>query len=73
MSPTELLGRMGADPEAVALRDSVDLVDEFGDTPLDEDEPVVTTGSDGLWTWAWEQGGIHGLDEGVLSRVSHGT
>ncbi|MEU5751299.1 DUF6461 domain-containing protein [Streptomyces sp. NPDC047829] len=73
LSPTELLGRMGADPETVALRDSVDLVDEFGDTLLDEDEPVVTTGSDGLWTWAWEQGGMHGLDEGVLSRVSHGT
>ncbi|MGW7433215.1 DUF6461 domain-containing protein [Streptomyces sp. NPDC054861] len=73
LSPTELLNRMGVDPETLALRNVVDLEDEFGDTLLDEDEPVVTTGSDGLWTWAWEQGGIHGLDEGVLYRVSQGT
>ncbi|MFF9853063.1 DUF6461 domain-containing protein [Streptomyces litmocidini] len=73
LSPTELLDRMGVDPESLALRDLVDLEDEFGDTLLDEDEPVVTTGSDGRWTWAWEQGGVHGLDEGVLSRVSRGT
>lgn len=71
--PTELLTRMGVDPETLALRDAVGLEDAFGDTLLDEDEPVVTTGSNGAWTWAWEQGGSHGLDERVLSKVSQGT
>jgi hypothetical protein len=73
LSPTELLTRMGVDPDTLALRDPMDLGDDFGDTLLDEDEPVVTTGTDGAWTWAWEQGGRHGLDERILSRVSQGT
>ncbi|MFD7324166.1 DUF6461 domain-containing protein [Streptomyces sp. NPDC059875] len=73
VSPTELLTRMGVDPDTLALRDPQDLVADFGDTLLDEDEPVVTTGTDGAWTWAWEQGGSHGLDERILSRVSRGT
>lgn len=73
LSPTELLTRMGVDPETLALRDAVDLEDDFGDFLLDEEEPVATTGTDGAWTWAWERGGSHGLDEGVLARVSHGT
>ncbi len=73
LSPIELLTRMGVDPETPALRDRLDLEDYFGDTVLDKDEPVVTTGVDGVWTWAWEQGGSHGLDEAVLSRVSEGT
>ncbi|MFF4653318.1 DUF6461 domain-containing protein [Streptomyces sp. NPDC001380] len=71
--PTELLTRMGVDPDTLALRDPLDLEDDFGDTLLDEDEPVVTTGTDGAWTWAWEQGGCHGLDERILSAVSRGT
>ncbi|MFD8590497.1 DUF6461 domain-containing protein [Streptomyces sp. NPDC059637] len=73
LSPTELLTRMGVDPHSLALRDPADLNDDFGDTLLDEDEPVVTTGTDGAWTWAWEQGGSHGLDRRVLSTVSQGT
>ncbi|BDM70900.1 hypothetical protein HEK616_43870 [Streptomyces nigrescens] len=73
LSPTELLARMGIGPDTLALRDPVDLADEFGDTLLDEDEPVVTTGTDGEWSWAWEQGGSHGLDERILRAVSHGT
>ncbi|AOP50367.1 DUF6461 domain-containing protein [Streptomyces lydicus] len=73
LSPVELLTRMGVDPETLALRDAAGLDDAFGDTLLDEDEPVVTTGTDGAWTWARELGGSHGLDEGVLSAVSHGT
>lgn len=73
LSPTDLLARMGIDPDALALRDPVGLHDEFGDTLLDEDEPVVTTGTDGVWSWAWEQGGSHGLDERILRAVSHGT
>ncbi|MFH8282516.1 DUF6461 domain-containing protein [Streptomyces antibioticus] len=73
LSPAELLTRVGVDPETLALRDRLDLEDYFGDTVLDEDVPVVTTGVDGAWTWAWEQGGSHGLDEAVLSRVSEGT
>ncbi|WP_409468858.1 DUF6461 domain-containing protein [Streptomyces sp. HC307] len=73
LPPTELLTRMGIDPDTLALRDSTELADDFGDTLLDEDEPVVTTGTDGAWTWAWEQGGSHGLDERVLSTVSQGT
>ncbi|WCD94288.1 DUF6461 domain-containing protein [Streptomyces sp. HUAS 31] len=71
--PQELLARMGADPDSVALRDETSLHDEYGDTLLDADEPVVTTGVDGAWTWAWEQGGMHGLDERILSAVSQGT
>ncbi|MFH0516909.1 DUF6461 domain-containing protein [Streptomyces sp. M41] len=73
LSPVELLNRMGADADTLALRDVADLDDDFGDTLLDEDEPVVTTGTDGAWTWAWEQGGGHGLDERILSAVSLGT
>ncbi|MGW2559279.1 DUF6461 domain-containing protein [Streptomyces sp. NPDC001514] len=73
LSPRELLTRMGVDPDTLALRDVIDLDDDFGDTLLDEDEPVVTTGTDGAWTWAWEQGGSHGLDERILSAVSRGT
>ncbi|MEU0966638.1 DUF6461 domain-containing protein [Streptomyces sp. NPDC005917] len=71
--PQELLTRMGADPGSVALRDKTRLYDEYGDTLLDDDEPVVTTGVDSAWTWAWEQGGTHGLDERILSAVSAGT
>lgn len=73
LSPAELLARMGADPEALALRDAEELVEDFGDTLMDEDEPVATTGTDGAWAWAWEQGGCHGLDARVLSAVSLGT
>ncbi|MEE1931278.1 DUF6461 domain-containing protein [Streptomyces sp. TRM 70351] len=73
LSPAELLTRMGVDTETLALRSLLDLEEEFGDTLLDEDEPVATTGVDGVWAWAWEQGGSHGLDGGVLSRVSRGT
>ncbi|MFE7135441.1 DUF6461 domain-containing protein [Streptomyces sp. NPDC057638] len=73
LSPVELLTRMGVDPETLALHDPLSWEDEFGDASLDEDEPVVTTGVDGAWAWAWEQGGRHGLDKDVLSRVSRGT
>ncbi|MFD8542297.1 DUF6461 domain-containing protein [Streptomyces sp. NPDC059649] len=73
LSPTDLLARMGIDPDTLALRDAAELADEFGDTLLDEDEPVVTTGTDGAWSWAWEQGGSHGLDERILRAVSQGT
>ncbi|MEV5318368.1 DUF6461 domain-containing protein [Streptomyces sp. NPDC052687] len=73
LSPAELLTRMGVDPETLALRDAVDLEDDWGDDLFDDEEPVVTSGIDGSWTWAWEQGGMHGLDEGILSRVSAGT
>ncbi len=72
LSPTELLTRMGVDPDTLALRDPMDLHDDFDDTLYDEDEPVVTTGTDGAWTWAWEQGGSHGLDARILSEVSRG-
>jgi hypothetical protein len=73
VAPAELLTRMGVDPETLALRDAIDLSDDLGDDLFDDDEPVVTTGSDGSWTWAWEQGGLHGLDERILSAVSLGT
>ncbi|MGW2550388.1 DUF6461 domain-containing protein [Streptomyces sp. NPDC001635] len=73
LSPTELLTRMGVDPDTLALRDPMDLHDDFDDTLYDEDEPVVTTGTDGAWTWAWEQGGSHGLDARILSEVSRGA
>ncbi|MFI2200301.1 DUF6461 domain-containing protein [Streptomyces sp. NPDC020192] len=73
LSPVELLNRMRVDPDTLALRDFAALNSEFGDSLLDEDEPVATTGTDGAWTWAWEQGGVHGLDERILSAVSRGT
>ncbi|MER6010218.1 DUF6461 domain-containing protein [Streptomyces bluensis] len=73
LSPEELLTRMGVDPTTLALRGMADLSDDFDDDLLDDDEPVVTTGIDKSWTWAWEQGGTHGLDERILSTVSAGT
>ncbi|MFE9634664.1 DUF6461 domain-containing protein [Streptomyces sp. NPDC006463] len=73
LSPREILTRMGVDPSTVALRDAMDLSDDFDDDFLDDDEPVVTTGTDGPWSWAWEQGGTHGLDERILRAVSTGT
>jgi len=73
VSPAELLTRMGVDPETLALRHAMDLADDLGDDLFDDDEPVVTTGIDGSWTWAWEQGGMHGLDERILSVVAVGT
>ncbi|WP_030382972.1 MULTISPECIES: DUF6461 domain-containing protein [unclassified Streptomyces] len=73
LSPVELLTRMGVDPETLAPRYSEALSDDFGDGFYDGDEPVVTSGVDGSWTWAWEQGGAHGLDEGIVSAVSVGT
>ncbi|MGW1892333.1 DUF6461 domain-containing protein [Streptomyces sp. NPDC002004] len=73
ISAVELLSRMRADHDTLALRDAASLNDEYGDTFFDEDEPVVTTGTDGAWTWAWEQGGMHGLNEQILSAASQGT
>ncbi|MFJ1549152.1 DUF6461 domain-containing protein [Streptomyces sp. NPDC088246] len=73
LSPVELLTRMGVDRGTLALRDGMDLSDDFGDDLLDDEEPVVTTGTDGSWTWAWEQSGVHGLEEQILSAVSVGT
>ncbi|MEU8687561.1 DUF6461 domain-containing protein [Streptomyces sp. NPDC048665] len=73
LPPEELLTRMRVDLTTLTLRDGTDLADDFGDDLLDDDEPVVTTGIDGSWTWAWEQGGTHGLDERILSAVSAGT
>ncbi|WP_244902886.1 DUF6461 domain-containing protein [Streptomyces ambofaciens] len=73
LPPAELLTRMGVDPETLALRDAMHLSDDLGDDLFDDEEPVVTSGIDGSWTWAWEQGGVHGLDERILSHVSVGT
>jgi hypothetical protein len=73
LTPAELLTRMRVDPETLALRDAIDLSDDFGDDLFDDEEPVVISGIDGSWTWAWEQGGLHGLDERILSFVSVGT
>src|ERR1044072_6675044 len=73
LSPVELLTRMGVDQETLALRDSTGLSEDFGDDLLDDEEPIVITGIDGSWTWAWEQGGVHGLEEQILSAVSVGT
>lgn len=73
LSPAELLTRMGVDPGTLALRHVEHLSNDLGDDLLDEDEPVVVTGLDGSWAWAWEQGGVHGLDERILSAVSAGT
>ncbi|MET8898762.1 DUF6461 domain-containing protein [Streptomyces albogriseolus] len=73
LTPADLLTRMGVDPETLALRNAVDLSDDLGDDLFDDEEPVVTSGIDGSWTWAWEQGGLHGLDDRILSVVSAGT
>ncbi|MGW7261313.1 DUF6461 domain-containing protein [Streptomyces sp. NPDC054834] len=73
LPPEELLARMSVDLTTLALRDGTDLSEDFGDDLFDDDEPVVTTGVDGSWTWAWDQGGMHGLDERILSAVSAGT
>lgn len=73
LSPAALLTRMGVDPESVSLRDTAALANDFDDDFYDDEEPVVTTGVEGAWTWAWEQGGVHGLEERILSAVSAGT
>lgn len=74
VAPEELLTRMGAVPGTLALRAAgAALADDLGDDLYDGDEPVVLTGVDGAWTWAWELGGLHGLDERVLGAVSAGT
>ncbi|MFD8644697.1 DUF6461 domain-containing protein [Streptomyces zaomyceticus] len=73
LTPAELLTRMAVDPETLALRDAADLADDLGEDLMDDEEPVVTSGVDGSWTWAWEQGGTHGLDERILRTVSAGT
>lgn len=73
LDPSEMLSRMGVDPATLALRDGTDLTDDFGDDVYDDEEPVVTTGVEGSWTWAWEQGGAHGLDARILTAVSAGT
>ncbi|MFF6980215.1 DUF6461 domain-containing protein [Streptomyces sp. NPDC008343] len=73
LSPAELLTRMRVDPETLAPRDAKDLSDDLGDDLFDDEEPVVTSGIDGSWSWAWEQGGVHGLDERILSIVSGET
>ncbi|MFE3324420.1 DUF6461 domain-containing protein [Streptomyces sp. NPDC059176] len=73
LEPAEVLARMGVDPETLALRDSTGLADELGDDFYDDEEPVVTTGVQGRWTWAWERGGVHGLDARILGPVSRGT
>ncbi|MFC8193812.1 DUF6461 domain-containing protein [Streptomyces sp. NPDC057298] len=73
LPPAELLTRMAVDPETLVLRDAVDRSDDLGDDLFDDEEPVVTSGIDSPWTWAWEQGDVHGLDERVLSIVSVGT
>ncbi|MFJ5880358.1 DUF6461 domain-containing protein [Kitasatospora cineracea] len=70
--PAELLLRMGADPDTLALRDGIDLEEDFPDGLFDDEQPVVTTGTDNGWTWAWEQGGTHGLDERVLRAFGLG-
>lgn len=73
LTPAELLTRMTVDPETLAPRDAADLPDDLGEDLMDDEEPVVTSGVDGSWTWAWEQGGTHGLDERILRTVSAGT
>ncbi|MEV4943752.1 DUF6461 domain-containing protein [Streptomyces zaomyceticus] len=73
LTPAELLTRMAVDPETLALRDAADLAGDLGEDLMDDEEPVVTSGVDGSWTWAWEQGGTHGLDERILRTVSAGT
>ncbi|MFF1542685.1 DUF6461 domain-containing protein [Streptomyces sp. NPDC058291] len=73
LPPAELLTRMRVDPETLALRDAAGLSDDLGDDLFDDEEPVVTSGVDGSWAWAWEQGGMHGLDERMLKGVSAGT
>ncbi|MEU3046256.1 DUF6461 domain-containing protein [Streptomyces sp. NPDC006984] len=73
LAPAELLSRMGVDGATVAMRDPVDMSDDFGDDLYDDEEPVVRAGTTGAWAWAWEEGGVHGLDARILRGVSAGT
>lgn len=73
LTAAQLLARMGADPETVAVRDRRQLSLDLGDLLSNENEPVVTTGSSGPWSWAWEQAGVHGLTTRILQAVSAGT
>ncbi|WP_371648636.1 MULTISPECIES: DUF6461 domain-containing protein [unclassified Streptomyces] len=73
LAPSELLMRMGADPSTVAVRDMDELAADFGDYFSDEIEPVVSSGTTRCWSWAWEEGGVHGLHAPILRAVSIGT
>jgi hypothetical protein len=73
LGPVELLTRTGVDRGTLVLRGGMDLSDGFGEDLPGGEEPVVSAGIGGSWAWAWERGGLHGLEGQILSAVSVGT
>jgi hypothetical protein len=72
LTARELLERMGADPETVAVRSQDDFHDEFGDLLYADDAYVVSAGREGEWAWehsSWQCA----VDERLLLEVSAGT
>ncbi|GAA0968241.1 DUF6461 domain-containing protein [Actinocorallia libanotica] len=74
LTPNQLLDRMGADPDTVAVRDRRTFDRDFEDLLLDEDGYVVQAGRHGAWSWAWEEGSRRCVeDRDLILRVSAGT
>ncbi|MER5184194.1 DUF6461 domain-containing protein [Streptomyces sp. NPDC002896] len=74
LTARELLGRMGADLDTLALRSQEDFDDEFGDLLYADDACVVSAGQHGAWAWAWEHGSWQCVvDDRLICDVSVGT
>ncbi|OEJ29089.1 hypothetical protein AS594_36465 [Streptomyces agglomeratus] len=74
LAAPQLLGRMGADPATLTVRDQDDFHDEFEDRLDDMDAYLVTAGRCGNWAWAWEHASwrcVEGTE--LISDVSQGT
>lgn len=74
LTARELLERMGADPETMAVRGQDDFNEEFGELLYADESYVVSAGRFGAWAWAWEHGSLQCVaDERLLQEVSAGT
>ncbi|NUU22235.1 MAG: hypothetical protein HOV68_12090 [Streptomycetaceae bacterium] len=74
LTPSELLARMGADPDTVAVRDRRAFDAEFGPMLFDDDAYVVVAGRCGEWAWAEEPGSWRCVDDDdLVRRASEGT
>ncbi|MFD4874936.1 DUF6461 domain-containing protein [Streptomyces sp. NPDC058420] len=74
ISARELLRRMGAEPDDIAIRSQEEFADEFGDVLFEDDCLVVSAGRYGEWAWAWEHSSWQCVEsEQLVCDVSAGT
>ncbi|WP_221354288.1 DUF6461 domain-containing protein [Streptomyces beigongshangae] len=70
----ELLERMGAHRDDIAVRSQEDFDEEFGDLVFDDEGYVVSAGRYGEWAWAWEHSSRWCMEsEQLVCDVSAGT